>query len=93
MAAVSAQRNFIEYSNFFILMCVLLVLLQANPLSFAVLNSIFLLGRCLHAYGLICAESKEKPNYKFRTAGMISTFVAIILASLYAFVLALGLFL
>ena len=90
MPAISAQRNFIDYTAFTLMLMIVMVLLEVNSIIFAVLNLLFVIGRFSHSYGILHLEQKqEKPNFKGRARGMQLTFLTIITSVLvilgYAF--------
>lgn len=79
---IRVHANFAEYIP---LALVLMALAEVNEYSETLLNvlgTLLVLGRLLHAYGLLVAETKRVDDIKFRSAGMISTFGVLIALAL-----------
>ncbi len=82
MAAVSAQRNFVDYVPFSLLLLFYLLELGVNIYLFLLLNIIFVVARYCHAYGILVSEQAQPINMKPRKYGMIFTFLVILIAVL-----------
>lgn len=78
---IRAHGNFSEYSPLFLLLLFFLEFLKAAKIEITILGMIFVIGRMLHAYGMIKEEKYEgtklvtPPNC--RKKGMILTFLLI----------------
>lgn len=81
-AAISAHRNFVDYTPFGMMILFLCLLQTINTFWFIFLCLNLLLGRYFHAYGLLKMEQRAKPSFKGRTWGMILTFNSILLSSM-----------
>ena len=81
-AAISAHRNFVDYTPYCIIILFLCLIRTINTMWFVFLCLNLLLGRYAHAYGLLMMEQREKPSFKGRTWGMILTFNSILLGSM-----------
>lgn len=82
---IRAHANFAEYTPIFLLM---LFLSEYQGLQWFYINlfgCIFLIGRILHAYGILKAEhyvNNDMLGVKFRITGMTCTFLCILALSL-----------
>lgn len=82
-ASISAQRNFVDYVPLgLILLMMLHYTIKINIYWFGLLCFSLVLGRFLHALGLLFFEQRIKPNFKFRVIGMVLTFNSLILSAL-----------
>ncbi len=84
-----AQANAAEYVP---LMGVLMVVMETQGLpiwALMALGGSMLVGRVLHAYGLLVAEPKDK-NFKFRVLGMVCTWTPLGLAAMVVFLQSIG---
>lgn len=82
-----AHGNFIEYTPIFLLLLVLAEMHQLSVYAVHMLGLMFLAGRISHAYSLIHVETLTESgavegSITFRQAGMVLSFMAIIIASL-----------
>jgi uncharacterized membrane protein YecN with MAPEG domain len=78
LRAMRVHANFSEYVPLSLLLIFMLESLGARVALVHSLCVILLLGRLVHAYGV----SRPKENFRFRMAGMASTFTALVGASL-----------
>ncbi len=67
-----AHANFIEYVPFCLLILLMGGLLGVTALMLHALGLALLVGRVLHAYGILVAEPRSQ-NYLFRAGGMLLT--------------------
>ena len=81
-AALSAHQNFVDYTPFCLFILFLCLLNGINIFWYVFLCLNLVLGRYIHAYGLLKMEQKTKPSFKGRTWGMILTFNSILLSSM-----------
>jgi uncharacterized protein len=82
--AVRAHGNFAEYAPIVLLIVLVLALLQTPPLLLHLLGASFLIGRILHALGMM---QPSHPN-ALRFIGNLITALALLIggaASIYAF--------
>lgn len=77
LRAARVHANFSEYTPMALLLIYFLESQSSEPLVIHSLCVAFLLGRCLHAYGV----SQMKERLKFRVSGMVLTLSVIISAS------------
>lgn len=84
-AAISAHRNFIDYTPFSLLLLTLLAIQDTPLLWFCLLNSLILLGRFSHAASILYFEQQKPPLFLFRKVGMLLTFSCLLLSSLTLF--------
>lgn len=77
-AAQSAHGNFVDYVPYCLVLLILLAMMKLNFVIFFILNGLLILGRILHAYGVLYQEQYEKPQFIARQIGMIFTFFTII---------------
>lgn len=84
-----AHGNFIEYVPFALLLFWLCGHTGSAPLTLHLLGLALLVGRSLHAYGILVAEPKGN-NYLFRASGMLLTLGAILVASVLLLIHWLG---
>jgi len=78
--AIRAHGNFGEYVPFAIVLIALAELNGSPAWSIHVLGSVLIIGRLLHAYGIM----QEPENLAFRKFGTIATFIVLIGAGLHA---------
>jgi len=71
LSRVRAHGNFVEYTPFFILVILLCELQQTNTILLRGFAAIFIIGRYLHATGILTG------NLTLRAPGMILTLLAI----------------
>jgi len=76
--AMRVNANFAEYVPLALLLIWFVELHDGPRLHVHVLGIALLIGRLLHAWGV----SQEKENFRYRVAGMMLTFAAMISASL-----------
>jgi uncharacterized protein len=79
---IRAHGNFSEYVPMALLMLALIELRGVDTRWLCALGSVLLLGRAAHAYGLIIAEDRIPPVFKFRIGGMMCTFTVLVLAAI-----------
>lgn len=80
---IAVQRNLVDYTLYGLL---LMLLLEAHLVSVYILHGIgilLLVGRLLHAYGILVAEPRNN-RFICRIAGMVITFAVLALASIFA---------
>lgn len=77
--AIRAHANFIEYVPITLLMMLFLEMRAVSIYVIIVLGVLLFVGRCLHAVGV----SRTPPNFQFRKIGMVFTFLALLIASLW----------
>ena len=70
---IRAHGNFVEYAPLFLIMLILAEIGGLNIYVIHLFGVTFIVGRILHAYGIITAEMHNR-NFLFRQAGMFSTF-------------------
>ena len=75
--AIATHANFSQYTPLCLLLLLLIALLQGPLLLVHVLGSLLLIGRCLHACGMLCTR------FGLRLAGMYLTLGALGLAAAY----------
>lgn len=90
MASISAQRNFIDYTSISLIFLLFLMSLTINPYLFLILNACLVVGRYLHAYGLLHLEQLAKPNFRGRVIGMALTLITITVSVIFALVLTIA---
>ena len=79
LKAMRAHSNFSEYVPLSLFAIYLIEKDGAHPLLIHLLGLSLLIGRMIHAYGL----SMPIENFKFRVAGMMTTFTVLIVSALY----------
>lgn len=84
--AIRAQGNFAEYVPFILLLLALAESCGAPGWAIHPLGALLLAGRCIHAWGI----TRLQEDIRIRAAGMIATFVTLVLAALLALVAGLG---
>ncbi|WP_340150088.1 MAPEG family protein [uncultured Sneathiella sp.] len=77
--AIRAHANFIEYVPITLLLMLFLEMRAVSIYGVIAIGVLLFVGRCLHAIAL----SGKKMNFKFRASGMILTFTALIVGSLW----------
>ncbi|MZR30983.1 glutathione metabolism protein [Sneathiella sp. DP05] len=77
--AVRAHGNFIEYVPITLLLMTFLEMRTVSIYVLIALGSLLFVGRCCHAIGF----SGANMNFRFRAIGMVLTFIALIVASLW----------
>jgi uncharacterized membrane protein YecN with MAPEG domain len=83
--AIRAQGNFVEYVPFALFLMLLGELNGADRLLTHALGTALLVGRTLHATGLLIAEvHPDKPQFAYRVSGMMLTFFSLGIASAHA---------
>lgn len=82
MAAVSAQRNFIDYTVMSLLLIYLCVQYYVANWLIMLLCLSLVVGRFSHAYGILIAEQHKPMNLLPRQVGMTLTLLVIILSTL-----------
>lgn len=78
------QGNFAEYAPFALLLLALAESLETPLWALHPIGLSLLAGRCAHAYGM----SQPNEDFRFRVAGMMLTFAAILCAAAACFVAA-----
>ncbi|NDF12631.1 MAG: hypothetical protein EB060_07480 [Proteobacteria bacterium] len=72
---IRAHGNFCEYTPFFLLGLFALEVLGATANTIHIVGSTFLLGRALHAFGILFYEpthdKKQASTFNYRTTGMV----------------------
>ena len=76
--AMRAHGNFSEYVPITMILALCAESYHANPVILASIMVLFIIGRALHAYAFLYS----KQHFKFRIAGMILTFITLILLSI-----------
>ena len=80
--AMRAQANLGEYGLFFLALLGLAELNDGPEVWLGLLAAAFLVGRAAHAFGLVVAEPRGGTGaFRFRTAGMATTFTTIAFAA------------
>ena len=74
LRATRAHANFVEYAPFILLLLFMAELGGTAPWRLHVLCVCLLAGRLLHAFGV----SRSPEDYRYRVAGMVLTFAALI---------------
>ena len=77
--AIRAHGNFIEYVPITLLLLTFLEMRAVSAYAIIVLASFLFVGRCLHAIGM----SREKMVSQFRVAGMVLTFISLLVTSIW----------
>ena len=85
--AVDAQRNFERYTSYTLILFLVLMFFNADPMGFLVLNIVYVVGRAIHAYGVIVKEQSANPSLTWRMAGMKLTFLTILVSGIWIFIL------
>jgi uncharacterized protein len=75
--AIAAHANFSQYTPFALLLLLLVASLQVPQLIVHLLGLLLLIGRCLHAWGIISG------NFRFRSLGMWLTLGMIGISAAY----------
>lgn len=75
--AIRAQGNFAECTPIVLLLSALAELNGAPTWLLGAVFAVFVAGRLAHAYGLSAAELRPRPDFRFRVAGMVTTFATI----------------
>ena len=75
--AIRVQGNFGEYVPFALVLLWMYESMNGAPLMVNILGSVLCVGRLLHAYGV----SQAKETLLYRQAGMVMTFVVMLLCS------------
>jgi uncharacterized protein len=88
-SVIRAHGNFAEYIPVFLILLLLLELNYANPFLSHMLGITMLVGRSLHAYSVLYFERKHN-HMSMRVGGMLCTFLAIGLATIYNLVVLCG---
>lgn len=84
--AIRAQGNFAEYVPFILVLLALAESGGAPGWAVHLAGALLLAGRCVHAWGI----SRVEEDIRFRGAGMVATFVTLVLAATLALVAGLG---
>lgn len=90
-AATSAHRNFVDYS--FIGLFLLYIIADQGVYNgwYGLLCVGLVIGRLIHAYGLLSAEHFPKPDFRFRVYGMALTLSTLLFSSIsYAYLVVFG---
>lgn len=82
---IRAQANFAEYTPLFIILLYFAETAGLPAIFIHLLGVIYLFGRLIHSYGILCAEPNSN-NFKFRIFGMVCTLNSIGALSLYLLV-------
>jgi uncharacterized membrane protein YecN with MAPEG domain len=82
LRAIRVHSNFAEYVPMALILIYMTELIGASVYLIHFLGVSLLIGRASHAWGV----SQENEDFKFRVFGMIATFNAIIVSSLYILV-------
>ena len=77
--AIRAHGNFIEYVPITLLILLFLEMRDVSIYVVTALGVLLFAGRCLHAIGV----SRTPPNFQFRKIGMVFTFLALLIGSLW----------
>ncbi|MBU6140868.1 MAG: MAPEG family protein [Proteobacteria bacterium] len=70
---IRAHGNFVEYTPIFLLTLLITELQGLEGVYLNLFGSLFVIGRTLHAYGIVESETKNK-NFLYRQSGMFCTF-------------------
>lgn len=81
------QANFVEYVPLTLLLVALAEWQGVAPAVLHLMGLALVIGRLLHAWGV----SRAPEDFRFRTAGMSLTFIAVVTASVTNLTLAVGL--
>ena len=90
IAKFRAHANFNEYVPLGLVLLAISAYLDLNIFFYAILCVTFVLGRVVHAYGLINQEPKR--NFKARRAGMGLTLLSLIFSAIFNLIKAVHLF-
>lgn len=82
--AVRVHGNFAEYAPFGLLLILLVGLAGWGAWAVHLLGALLLAGRVVHAYGV----SQERENFRYRIAGMMTTFGVLVGSALLLLVAA-----
>lgn len=78
---IRAHGNFCEYTPFFLIGLFALEVLGAGATAIHIIGSTFLLGRALHAFGIIYYEAthdkKDSKTFNYRVTGMALSFTSL----------------
>lgn len=88
LRAMRAQANFVEYTPLALLLLFLLELSRQPLWALHLLGATLVLGRVLHAWGLLTAVENRGPNFG-RMAGMILTLSMLLVAAIWLLLVAL----
>ena len=75
--AIRVQANFGEYVPFALLLLWMYESMNGAPMLVLILGALLCVGRLLHAYGV----SQKNETLKFRQAGMVITFIVILITA------------
>lgn len=79
LRAQRVHANFAEYVPLTLLLLAFVEMQNAHAILVHLLCAVFLIARCLHAYGL----SQTVEDFRFRTAGMVITFTVVVISAIY----------
>ena len=82
MAALSAQHNFVDYTAYGTLLLLILLQMQVGQVIFTLLCLLLVVGRYVHAYGILYMEQATSPSRLGRVIGMFATLSSITLSTL-----------
>ncbi|QSX33398.1 MAPEG family protein [Shewanella avicenniae] len=78
IAAIRAQGNYVEYAPMVLLLLALAEVAKFEPMWLHILGIVWLVGRLLHAYGMVKAEGGVHLG---RLVGILSTWAVLLLLS------------
>jgi hypothetical protein len=81
-AKVRAHANYLEYTPIFLISLLGLTLIKQSFISLLILGGVFIVGRIIHALGLIIFEQRSPANYLPRVIGMTLTLVPLGIAAI-----------
>ena len=84
-----AHGNFTEYTPFALILLIVLALQNITPILYFILCLALVIGRVLHAYGMITLESNETKQMWGRLWGMRFTLTTILACGILVFVYAI----
>jgi uncharacterized membrane protein YecN with MAPEG domain len=85
LAANTAQSNFCQYTPFALIVLIVLMLQGLSTWLMALMCLLWLAGRVIHAYGVLIAEQRQPPSYRWRTLGMQLTFAFFLIGVAFLF--------
>ncbi|MCH1920544.1 MAPEG family protein [Shewanella sp. A3A] len=79
VAAMRAQGNLIEYAPLVLLLLVMAEAAHLNAMWLHIIGVVWLVGRMLHAFGMIVAQGNVHPG---RLVGILLTWITLLVLSL-----------
>jgi uncharacterized membrane protein YecN with MAPEG domain len=84
MRRIRAHANFAEYVPFALILMALDEINGSSKGFLTLMGILLVAGRVSHAYSLLVREVENPAHFKFRSAGILATFIVILLLALAA---------